>query len=83
MIYRDERPAKWGPSPGFEKIRWVKPVFVGDTIRFTTVISEKRDSKSRPDVGLLYSLNEGFNQHGDLAFQVTSKMFVERRVPLG
>ena len=82
MVYRGERPAKWGPSPGFEKIRWIKPVFVGDTIRFTTVIAGKRDSKSRRDVGLLYSFNEGFNQQGDLVFQVTSKMFVERRMPL-
>ncbi len=81
-MFRGERPAKWGPSPGFEKIRWIKPVFVGDTIRFTTAIAEKRVSKSRRDVGLLYSLNEGFNQHGDLVFQVTSKMFVERRMPL-
>ena len=83
MVFRGERPAKWGPSPGFEKIRWVKPVFVGDTIRFTSAPIEKRDSKSKPEVGLLYSLNEGFNQQGDLVFQVTSKMFVERRVPLG
>lgn len=83
MKFRGERPAKWGPSPGFEKIRWVKPVFVGDTIRFTSAPIEKRDSKSKPEVGLLYSLNEGFNQQGDLVFQVTSKMFVERRVPLG
>ena len=82
MVFRGERPAKWGPSPGFEKIRWVKPVFVGDTIRFTSAPIEKRDSKSKPEVGLLYSLNEGFNQQGDLVFQVTSKMFVERRVPL-
>lgn len=82
MIYRGERPAKWGPSPGFEKIRWIKPVFAGDTIRFSTAIAEKRDSKSRPGVGLLYSLNEGYNQNGDLVFQVTSKMFVERRLAL-
>ena len=83
MVFRAERAAKWGPSPGFEKIRWVKPVFVGDTIRFSSQPSEKRDSKSKPDVGLLYSLNEGHNQNGDLVFQVTSKMFVERRQPLG
>jgi acyl dehydratase len=79
MVFRGARPAQWGPSPGFEKIRWIKPVMAGDTIRFTTEASEKRDSKSRPAVGLLYSLNEGFNQSGALVFQVTSKMFVERR----
>src|SRR5690606_39852951 len=28
--FRGERPARYGPSPGFEKLRWLKPVFVGD-----------------------------------------------------
>jgi acyl dehydratase len=82
MEFRGERPANYGPSPGFEKIRWLKPVYVDDVIRFTTRVHEKRDVRSRPKVGLLLSLNEGHNQHGELAFSVISKMFVERRVPL-
>ena len=80
MRYRGERPAKYGPSPGFEKLQWLKPVFVGDTVRFTTRIIEKRDSKSRPQVGLALFQNEGFNQHGEKVFGLVSKMFVERRV---
>ena len=83
MRYRGERPAKYGPSPGFEKLQWLKPVFVGDSVRFTTRIFEKRDSKSRPQVGLLMFQNEGFNQHGDKVFALVSKMFVERRVASG
>lgn len=82
MAFRGERPAKYGPSPGCEKIRWLKPVFVDDVIRFTTRVHEKRDVRSRPEVGLLLSLNEGHNQNGELAFSVISKMFVERRRPL-
>lgn len=81
MIFRGERPAKWGPSPGFEKIRWLKPVFVGDTIRYTTKLVEKIDSKSRPGVGLVVSQNQGINQQGELVFEVYGKMFVERRTP--
>ncbi len=81
MIFRGETPARYGPSPGFEKIRWIKPVFAGDTIRFTTKAIEKRQLASRPGLGLLLSLNEGSNQHGDLVFSVISKMFVERRSP--
>jgi acyl dehydratase len=81
LAFRGERPARYGPSPGFENLRWLKPVFVGDTIRFTTRIKEKIDSKSRPAVGLVLSENEGFNQHGELVFSVTGKVFVERRVP--
>lgn len=81
MRFRGERPAKYGPSPGFEKLKWIKPVFVGDTIRYTTRIVEKRDSKSRPQVGLVLYQNEGWNQHGELVFSLISKMFVERREP--
>lgn len=83
MEFRGERPAQWGPSPGFEKIKWLKPVFVDDVIRYSSRVHEKRDVRSRPNVGLLLALNEGINQHGELVFSVISKMFVERRVPLG
>jgi acyl dehydratase len=82
LQFRGERPATYGPSPGAEKIRWIKPVFVDDVIRFTTRVHEKRDVRSRPNVGLLMSLNEGHNQNGELVFSVISKMFVERRQPL-
>lgn len=81
MRFRGERPAKYGPSPGFEALKWIKPVYVGDTVRYTTRVIEKRDSKSKPDVGLLYFQNEGYNQHGQLVFSLVSKMFVERRTP--
>jgi len=81
MRFRGEQPARWGPSPGFEALKWLKPVLVGDTISFTARFAEKRDSRSRPDVGLVFSANEGTNQRGELVFAVTSKMFVERRTP--
>ena len=83
MRYRGERPARYGPSPGFEQLKWIKPVLVDDTIRFTTRIVEKRDSRSRPQVGLVLFQNEGWNQKGELVFSLISKMFVERRAPLG
>lgn len=81
MRFRGERPARYGPSPGFEKLQWIKPVLVGDTLRYTTRIIEKRDSRSRPAVGLLLFRNEAYNQHGELVFSLISKMFVERREP--
>lgn len=81
MRFRGERPARYGPSPGFEKLKWLKPVYVGDTVRYTTRIIEKRDSRSRPEVGLVLFQNEGTNQTGELVFSLISKMFVERRVP--
>lgn len=82
MRFRNERPARYGPSPGFEKLRWLKPVLVGDTVRFTTMVAEKLDWSSRLDVGLVHYHNEGYNQGGSLVFSIVSKMLVERRDPL-
>lgn len=81
MRFRGERPARYGPSPGFEDLRWLKPVFVGDTLTFTSRVKEKIDSRSRPGIGLVLFDNEGFNQNGELVFSVVSKVFVERRQP--
>lgn len=79
MRFRGERPARYGPSPGFEKLRWLKPVYVGDTLTFTTRVKEKIDSRSRPEFGLILSDNEAVNQNNELVFAVVSKVFVERR----
>lgn len=79
MRYRGEQPARYGPSPGFEGIKWIKPVYPGDTITFRSVVADLVPSRSRPSVGLLVSDNTGQNQAGDLVFQVRGKIFVERR----
>lgn len=81
LTFLGQRPARYGPSPGFEKIRWLKPVYVGDTLRFTTRIREKIPSRSRTGVGLVISENEAHNQDGALVFSVVGKVFVERRSP--
>ena len=73
--------AQWGPSPGFKNLKWLKPVFAGDTITFTGRRTEKVDLKSRPHRGIIYALNEGFNQHGEKVFEITSSILVERRQP--
>jgi acyl dehydratase len=79
--FAGERPAAYGPSPGFEKVRWMKPVFPDDTIVFKSVIADLVASKSRPAVGLLITDNTGHNQNGDQVFAIRGKIFVERRAP--
>lgn len=66
-----------GPSPGFRNLKWLKPVFAGDTISFTTAVSDKRASASRPGWGLAFHHNEGRNQHGDLVFAFEGSVFWE------
>lgn len=52
-------------SPGLENIRWLKPVFPGDTLHLRHTVVESRPMNSRPDVGLVRTVWEMANQHGD------------------
>jgi len=74
-----EKPVAFGPSPGFRDLRWVKPVYVGDTLTFRTTVADKRPSASRPEWGLVLSHNTGHNQRGELVYEFKGSGFVERR----
>lgn len=50
-------------SPGIDELKWLKPVYPGDTLRCETEILEKRVSASRPEMGLYKSRMTVFNQH--------------------
>ena len=78
----DGRPApRGGPSPGFLDLKWLKPVRAGDTITYRTTATERVDLKSRPYQGIIRSLNEGFNQNGELVFSFIGQGLIERRDP--
>jgi acyl dehydratase len=51
---------------GFEKVEFPKPVFIGDTITAETRVLEKRDSKSRPEWGIVVFEHRGVNQRGEV-----------------
>ena len=68
-----------GPSPGFKNLRWPKPVLAGDTITFFTEVKSKRASATRPEWGLIFVLNTGENQRGELVFSFDGSAFVARR----
>ena len=71
--------ATWGPSPGFRDLKWLKPVYAGDTITYASEPFEIRPSASRPGWGLLFSRNTGVNQRGELVYSFIGSAFVERR----
>lgn len=52
-------------SPGLENLRWLKPVYPGDTLSGRLVVLEARPMNSKPDVGLVRSRWEVRNQHGE------------------
>jgi acyl dehydratase len=49
-------------SPGFDELRWLKPVYPGDTLRCETELLDKTPSKSRPNMGSLRIRNTVYNQ---------------------
>jgi acyl dehydratase len=79
MRARGEPVVKTGPSPGLRDLKWLKPVYVGDTIAYAHEIVELRTLADRPDVGLRVARNTGTNQHGELVYSVLSSTFIERR----
>ena len=60
-------------------MKWLKPVYVGDTVTYATEVIEKRASNSRPGWGLMSIRNSGVNQKGEAVISFISVAFVERR----
>ncbi|MWV29284.1 MaoC family dehydratase [Aurantiacibacter rhizosphaerae] len=54
---------------GWDEVRFPKPLFHGDTLRVETEVLELRESKSRPDQGIVTFMHRGYNQHDDLVAQ--------------
>lgn len=51
---------------GWDEVRFPKPLFHGDTVRVETEVLELRESKSRPDQGIVTFLHRAYNQHDEL-----------------
>jgi acyl dehydratase len=51
---------------GWDEVRFPKPVFHGDTLRVETEVVELRESKSRPNQGVVTFVHRAFNQRGEL-----------------
>jgi acyl dehydratase len=51
---------------GWDDVRFPKPLFHGDTIRVETEVLELRESRSRPDNGIVIFAHRAFNQHDEL-----------------
>ncbi len=59
-------------SPGVDEIRWLKPVYPGDTLRVEGEILSKRQSQSKPDMGSFQGRNTVFNQHDEVVMTLVS-----------
>ena len=68
-------------SPGVEDLRWLKPVYPGDTLRCESELIEKRRSQSRREMGIFKSRLKVFNQHDEAVLAMTSIGLVAVRDP--
>lgn len=64
---------------GFSDISFPKPLFHGDTMYAETVVTDKRESKSRPGEGILTFAHTARNQHGDVVASAVRKTLVRKR----
>ncbi|HLP38257.1 MaoC family dehydratase [Lacibacter sp.] len=62
---------------GYERLRFIKPVFINDTIKVTVTIKELKDHK-KPEYGLVTELVECFNQQNELVMLCEHILMVKK-----
>ena len=64
---------------GYDKLNMPKPVFIGDTMRAATEIRELRESKSRPDAGIVTFFHTLTNQRDEVVCQCLRTALIAKR----
>ena len=66
-------------SPGIDELRWMKPVYPGDTLHVHGKIIETRPSRSKPEMGSFKTHTTVTNQDGAAVMSFTSIVLIRRR----
>jgi acyl dehydratase len=66
-------------SPGIDELRWLRPVYPGDTLRVRGKIVDKRESRSRADMGSFRTHTIVTNQDDQPVMTFTSIVLIRRR----
>ena len=64
---------------GFDKTTFPNPVFIGDTIYAKSVVAAKRESRSKPDRGIVTFEHLGLNQRGEIVCSCTRGAMMMRK----
>ncbi len=72
--------AQMGPGLGMKNLRWLKPVYAGDTLHYFSRAVAKRPSESRPGWGLITFRNWANNHDGTLVFECQTTALVQQRL---
>lgn len=71
--------SRYAVNLGWDEVRMPKPVFEGDTIYAQTQVLSRRESKSRPHMGLVEIRTTGFNQDGTIVMEFKRTILVYKR----
>jgi acyl dehydratase len=66
-------------SYGYDRLRFIKPVFIHDTLRVRVTIKEKRESPKSPRHGIVVELCEVFNQRNETVLACEHLLMVARK----
>lgn len=66
-----------GFSYGYDRLRFIKPVFIGDTITCKATITEKREHK-KPGYGMVVERVEAYNQHGEVVLACDHLLLIQK-----
>jgi len=64
---------------GMTEVRFPAPLFHGDTVNVTSEVKGKRESRSRPDVGIVEFVHRAYKQDGTLVAQCTRQAMMRKR----
>jgi acyl dehydratase len=64
---------------GMSEVRFPAPLFEGDTVSVTTEVADKRESKSRPNAGIVEFIHRAYNQDGTLVAECRRQAFMKKR----
>ncbi len=66
---------------GMTETRFPNPLFEGDTVHCASEVAAKRESRSRPDAGIVEFLHRAFKQDGTLVAECRRQAFIKKRIP--
>ena len=64
---------------GFDEVRFPKPVFYGDTLRFESECTDLRASKSRPNAGIVTWEHRAINQRGEIVCTMKRTALLQKK----
>lgn len=70
VVAKGGTPPKFGPSPGFRNLKWLRPVYAGDTVTYSMRFTASRPIPNRPGRNLVEMSYEGTNQRGELVYSM-------------